>query len=293
MFAEFEASNNKKVLALDADINQHMASALGYSGEMRSLGLELDQIKKYLRGDNPRFTAKEMQKTTPPGKGSNFVILDTKDWFMDRYAVETKGVLVAGAGEIPEGNVGVRCYHGLNGSVELVLGHMLDAEDESVIVDMTAGADAFSSSLFAKVDVMVLVVEPTLKSLSVYDQFAERVEQHNLKLLVVGNKVQDEADKVFIEERVDTLAAVIGQSSLVRARERGEEDLKLDSDKDLVGQLSKLSAAISEIPRDWKKLEERSHELHSKNAEDWMGADAAAQIDPDFSLQDHASSLGF
>ena len=170
---------------------------------------------------------------------------------------------------------------------------MLDAEDEAVIVDMTAGADAFSSSLFAKVDVMVLVVEPTLKSLSVYDQFAERVEQHNLKLLVVGNKVQDEADKVFIEERVDTLAAVIGQSSLVRARERGEEDLKLDSDKDLVGQLSKLSAAISEIPRDWKKLEERSHELHSKNAEDWMGADAAAQIDPDFSLQDHASSLGF
>ncbi|MEM7338812.1 MAG: ATP-binding protein [Actinomycetota bacterium] len=292
-FAEYEAMQGRRVLALDADINQHLAGALGFEGTLRSLGLEMDLVKAHLRGTNARFTAEEMRKTTPPGGGSTFVTLADDDWFIDTYTQPTRAVRVAGAGEIPEGNVGVRCYHGLNGVVELVLGHMLDTPDETVVVDMTAGADAFSSSLFAKVDAMVLVVEPTLKSLSVRDQFAEHVEQHDLRLLVVANKVQDDDDRAFIEDRVGELAAVVGQSPVVRRRERGDTDVGLEDDEDLLVELGKLAAATAKIPRDWALLERRSHALHSKNADDWMGAGAIRQIDTDFSLKEYATARGY
>ncbi|MEM8922655.1 MAG: AAA family ATPase [Actinomycetota bacterium] len=292
-FAEFEAGRGRRVLALDADINQHLASALGFQGTLRSLGIETDAIKEHLRGTNPRFTSEEMRKTTPPGNGSNFVTIDHDDWFIANFTQSTRDVLVAGAGEIPEGNVGVRCYHGLNGSVELVLGHMLDGPGDMVVVDMTAGADAFSSSLFAKVDALVLVVEPTLKSLSVFDQFAEHVTEHDLRLLVVANKVDDDDDRSFIEERVGELTATIGPSRLVRRRERGELDVPLDTDEELLGELGRLSVAIGKIERDWAWLERHSHRLHTKNAEAWMGEAAADQIDPEFSLSDYATRRGY
>jgi CO dehydrogenase maturation factor len=291
-FAEFEAKRGRRVLALDADINQHLATALGFNGSLRRLGLEADRIKRHLRGDNPRFTAAEMTKTTPPGRGSTFVTLDDDDWFVSTYAERAKNVLVAGAGEIPERNIGVRCYHGLNGVVELVLGHMLDRRGDTVVVDMTAGADAFSSSLFAKVDVMVLIVEPTLKSLSVYDQFAEHTARHDLRLLVVANKLQDETDRAFISNRVGDLTAAVGQSNFVRRRDRGEIGLSLDSDEDLLGELGKLAVAVDKVERDWGLLEERGRELHVKNANDWMGVDALSQIDPEFSLEAYAERCG-
>src|SRR3990167_3300254 len=222
LFSQYAAKNNSRVLALDADINQHLASALGYTGELKSMGEDIDTIKGYLRGDNPLFTLSGMDKATPPGSGSYFVTLVEADWFMDRYTAEVDGMYVAGAGAIPSGNVGVRCYHGLNGAIELLLGHMIDRAEDTVVVDMTAGADAFSSSLFTKVDALVLVVEPTLKSLSVYDQFKKHANDYGIPIIIVANKVQDEGDKVFIADRVGQVDSWIGVSAEVRRRERGE-----------------------------------------------------------------------
>src|ERR1700760_3093154 len=60
------------ILAIDADINQHLAVALGASEDeaalLPALGDHLDEIKEFLRGDNPLIpSASAMLKTTPPG----------------------------------------------------------------------------------------------------------------------------------------------------------------------------------------------------------------------------------
>lgn len=60
------------LLAIDADINQHLAAALGAGEEeavlLPALGDHLDLIKRYLKGDNPRISCiSSMVKTTPPG----------------------------------------------------------------------------------------------------------------------------------------------------------------------------------------------------------------------------------
>lgn len=253
------------------------------------MGVDADRIKQYLRGINERFAVRDMQKTTPPGRGSQFVTLDDDDWFMRDYTRDAGGIRVAGAGEIPEGNVGVKCYHGLNGAVELVLGHMLDREDDIVIVDMTAGADAFSSSLFAKVDALVLVVEPTMKSLSVYEQFLPNIQKYSLPLFVVGNKIIDESDREFIASKVLEIVTELPQSSYVRAREQGQQ-AALESE--VSEALDILLAALEKgAVRDWDRLEKLSHELHAKNANSWAGEAAKQHIDPGFSLAAHARAV--
>src|SRR5690242_16222856 len=80
LYSRYLASQYLPVLAIDADINQHLAVALGFSeaeaADIPALGLEMDRIKAYLRGTNPRIASTtSMIKTTPPGAGSRLLQL--------------------------------------------------------------------------------------------------------------------------------------------------------------------------------------------------------------------------
>ena len=69
LFTRHLAGQGLPVVAIDADINQHLAEALGAAAEPPPMGSHLPQIKEYLRGSNPRITsAAAMVKTTPPGR---------------------------------------------------------------------------------------------------------------------------------------------------------------------------------------------------------------------------------
>ena len=73
LFVRHLAARGLPVVAIDADINQHLAEALGAS-QPPPLGGHLTQIKEYLRGTNPRISsAAAMVKTTPPGRGSRLL----------------------------------------------------------------------------------------------------------------------------------------------------------------------------------------------------------------------------
>lgn len=73
LFARYLVESGHPVLAVDADINQHLAVALGaderQARAIPPLGEHLAAIKDYLRGDNPRIASAEvMMKTTPPAR---------------------------------------------------------------------------------------------------------------------------------------------------------------------------------------------------------------------------------
>lgn len=273
MFAKIAATDGYNVLALDADINQHLAEAIGYNGEMRSMGTDGDVIKRYL---HPDIAVELVHKTTPPSSNSPLIHLQENDWFIQEFTARYDGVWLAGAGEIPEGNVGVRCYHGLNGAVELVLGHLIDRQDDIILVDMTAGADAFSSSLFTKVDALVLVVEPTLKSLKVYRQFEKHAADYDVPIIVVGNKIQDAEDRRFVLEHVPDVAVWIEPSDYVKARERGKVGIAIE--ERTVQALRKLREQLINTPIDWKKRERLADRMHRRAVD-------VPMIDPDFSLE--------
>jgi CO dehydrogenase maturation factor len=257
LFARHRAAQGRTVLALDADINQNLAAALGEDVDETALrptlGENLDQIKVYLRGTNPRISsAAAMVKTTPAGRGSRLlrVVEDNLIW---RQCVRTvDGVRLAATGGFAESDLGVACYHSKVGAVELILNHLVDADDEYVVVDMTAGADAFASGLFTRFDRTFVVCEPTVRAVGVYRQYLDYAADYQVAVSVVGNKVADETDEAFLREQVGGgLLAWVQVSRYVRAVEQGHPGPISELEPANRAMLEAMRRAVDVTPRDW------------------------------------------
>ena len=165
LFVRYLAGQGLPVVAIDADINQHLAEALGAVGDPPAMGAHLAEIKEYLRGTNPRITsAAAMVKTTPPGRGSRLLRPGGGDP-VHALGVDTPcGARLMATGPFSDDDLGVACYHSKTGAVELYLNHLVDGPGEYVVVDCTAGAESFASGLFTRFDLTILVAEPTRKA---------------------------------------------------------------------------------------------------------------------------------
>ncbi|GAB3833232.1 ATP-binding protein [Dactylosporangium cerinum] len=289
-----EDSEPPALLAIDADINQHLAAALGAgpdeAADLPALGDHLDLIKDYLRGDNPRITgAAAMLKTTPPGVGSRVIGVAAANPIYDRLVAPVGGVRLAVTGPFAEDDLGVACYHSKVGAVELLLNHMVDGPGEYVVVDMTAGADSFASGLFTRFDLTFLVCEPTVRSVGVYRQYVGYARDHGVRVAVVGNKVEDAGDVAFLREQVGAdLLCWIGRSGFVKAAERGRHLPVGDLEAANTAALRTMRAALDGCEKDWVRYAAQAADFHARNAAAWgnarAGADLTAQIDPDFVL---------
>ncbi|MFI7402007.1 AAA family ATPase [Streptomyces sp. NPDC049541] len=292
LFARHLARSGAPVLAIDGDINQHLAEALGHDQDPLDtppLGAHLPEIKDWLRGSNPRIASREaMIKTTPPGRGSRLLRLLGDDELHARHVRRVGDVPLMVTGEFDESDLGVACYHSKLGGVELYLNHLVDGPGEYVVVDMTAGADAFASGLFTRFDITFLVAEPTRKGVSVYRQYRDHAREFGIRVAVIGNKVTGEDDLLFLKEQVgDDLLTHLVHSPWVRAAEQGRAEGGLDTlEPHNRHALTILRETVDAHPRDWPALHRHAVEFHLRNARAWAneatGLDLAAQVDPEF-----------
>ncbi|MEU2771528.1 ATP-binding protein [Streptomyces sp. NPDC007162] len=306
LFIRYLAAAGAPVVAVDADINQHLGPALGLdeseSAALPAMGERLSLIKDYLRGNNPRIaSAATMIKTTPPGEGSRLVRVREPNPVYDACArpVELDGgaVRLMVTGPFTDADLGVSCYHSKTGAVELFLNHLVDGPDEYVVVDMTAGSDSFASGMFTRFDITFLVAEPTRKGVSVYRQYKEYARDFGVALKVVGNKVQGQDDIDFLRSEVgDDLLVTVGHSDWVRAMEKGRPprfELLEDANSDALRILKSATDATHDL-RDWERYTRQMVHFHLKNALSWgnerTGADLAAQIDPGFVLGEEVAA---
>ncbi|MFI7324253.1 ATP-binding protein [Streptomyces rubiginosohelvolus] len=308
LFIRHLAANEAHVIAVDADINQHLGAALGLddaeAAALPAMGAHLPLIKDYLRGTNPRIASAEtMIKTTPPGEGSRLLRVREDNPIFDACArtvrLDDGDIRLMATGPFTESDLGVACYHSKVGAVELCLNHLVDGPDEYVVVDMTAGSDSFASGMFTRFDMTFLVAEPTRKGVSVYRQYKEYARDFGVALKVVGNKVQGPDDLDFLRAEVgDDLLIGIGHSDWVRAMEKGRPSRfeLLEADNRMALQRLQDTAEDSYELRDWERYTRQMVHFHLKNAESWgnekTGADLAAQVDPAFVLDERHAGAG-
>ncbi|UZI29769.1 ATP-binding protein [Streptomyces sp. VB1] len=308
LFIRHLAANEAHVIAVDADINQHLGAALGLdeaeAAALPAMGAHLPLIKDYLRGANPRIASAEtMIKTTPPGEGSRLLRVREDNPIFAACArtvrLDDGDVRLMATGPFTESDLGVACYHSKVGAVELCLNHLVDGPDEYVVVDMTAGSDSFASGMFTRFDMTFLVAEPTRKGVSVYRQYKEYARDFGVALKVVGNKVQGPDDLEFLHAEVgDDLLIGIGHSDWVRSMEKGRPSRfeLLEADNRMALQTLQDAAEDSYGSRDWERYTRQMVHFHLKNAESWgnekTGADLAAQVDPAFVLDERHAAAG-
>jgi CO dehydrogenase maturation factor len=306
LFVRHLASTAAPVVAIDADINQHLGPALGLreddAAALPAMGERLPLIKDYLRGSNPRIAcADTMIKTTPPGAGSRLVRVGEDNPLYEACAtdVELDGgtVRLMVTGPFTDSDVGVSCYHSKTGAVELFLNHLADGRHDHVVVDMTAGSDSFASGMFTRFDITFLVAEPTRRGVSVYRQYKEYARDFGVALKVVGNKVHGQDDLDFLRaETGEDLLVAFGHSDWVRAMEKGRPRgfASLEADNRRALEVLKDAADATHGLRDWERYTRQTVHFHLKNAASWgnarTGVDLSAQVDPGFLLGDHIAT---
>ena len=295
LVTKYLASSNKNVLAVDGDINQHLGSALGFTEDELSsqpkLGMDYKPLFEHVLGNNPRIPdASYIFESCPAGEGAGFIYYNGPSSIFDHYEIKKNGIRFMATGGHDDTDVGTTCYHKFTGAFGVFLNHLIDELDEYLVGDMCAGADPFASSgLASRFDGIFLIVEPTLKSTSVYKQCREYADMFGTKLFVIGNKIEDEQGDIdFIKDKVgNDLIASISKSNYIRNLEKGLdrpiEDLEV-SNQDV---LKKILDKTDNLKRDWNKFHETGLKFHEAAAKGWAndlyGVDVMKFVDPNFS----------
>jgi CO dehydrogenase maturation factor len=284
------------VFVVDGDINQHLGQALGFSNEQLAtqpkLGMDSVPLLTYLRGDNPRILSIDhMTESTPAGNGSGFIHLKSSNPILDYYQITQNHIHFMAVGSHDDHDVGATCFHKFTGVFGLLLNHIVDNDDDLLIGDMCAGADPFASSgLASRFDAVFLIVEPTLKSISVYDQCRHYAGAHGTKIFVIGNKIESADDIDFIQSHIGVdFLAYFEKSSYIRNLEKGIIAPIMDLEAHNLKTLQIILDTAKTCRRDWGEYQSIGLKFHRQACESWAnslyGTDLMDQYDPDFSYE--------
>jgi CO dehydrogenase maturation factor len=291
LFIQWLAYNKKPVLAIDADINQHLGESMGIAQDLLvqipSVSNEIKKIKEHVKGSNERIKSIDtFIKTTPPGTGSCFIDF-YHDNLLDSISYKKDSLRLVHTGIYEEQDIGTRCYHSKTGSVEILLNHIVDTKNEYIVVDMTAGIDSFASGMFTKFDLTCIIVEPTKKSLDVYHQYKKYAQDYHIQIRVIGNKIHTQEDKDYIHQHVrDDLIGFLGFSNYIQKKERGDDTPITELEKENLATLQAVQTLLDNQEKNWGKYLQDLHYFHIKNCKTWAnteyGEDLAVHVDPTF-----------
>ena len=174
------------VIAIDADPDANLAATLGFPDPEAITPIsEMDELIEERTG-------------AKPGRSGTFYKLNPKvDDIPERFAQKLDGIRLMRMGRIKKGGTGCYCPEGT--LLQALITHLLVARNEAVILDMEAGIEHLSRGTAAAVDKLIIVVEPGRRSLETAQNIKVLAEEIGLRnVAVVGNKVRNDSDKVFL-----------------------------------------------------------------------------------------------
>jgi len=171
------------VLAIDADPNPTLATALGFP--------DADSITPISEmGD-----LIEERTGARPGQTAPYFKLNPKvDDIPEKYWVEHNGIRLMVMGRLKKGGSG--CYCPENALLEALVAHLLLRRDEVVIMDMEAGVEHLGRATAKAVDELIIVVEPGKGSIDTAFRIRELARDIGVdSVRVVANKARGEDDR--------------------------------------------------------------------------------------------------
>lgn len=221
LLARLYASEGHPVLAIDADPDANLASALGFAPG------EADKIEPIA---GMADLIEERTGARPGTQAPMFRLNPRVDDIPERFSARHEGVRLLLMGTVKTGGGGCVCPE--NVLLKSLLRHVLLRRGEVVIVDMEAGIEHLGRGTAESVDALVTVVEPGRRSL----QTAETIKKlasdlHIQRCFVVGSKVKSEEDRQFIAsglEGLELLGFLSYNERIIEADLKGLSPFDLD-----------------------------------------------------------------
>lgn len=195
LLAQSYAEVGRQVLAVDADPSPCLAGALGFPPELRA---QLHPIAEMDALIEERTGAK-------PGTVGGFFTLNPRvDDIPERFSVLHRGVRLLEMGSVDLGGSGCICPE--SAMLKTLFTHLLFRRDDILLLDMYAGVEHLGRATVDFVDAMLVVVEPTRRSLGTAAQIRKLANDIGLmRLYLVGNKVRNDEEAKFLESELPDL----------------------------------------------------------------------------------------
>jgi CO dehydrogenase maturation factor len=216
-----------EVLAIDADPDFNLPISLGYNKDFVPLSDQEKLIEKILsETTNPeKFLSTIIEKTSIPiEKNLNLIIMGT----------------------VWDGGSGCMCTsHTL---LKSILDFIMLNKKQTVIVDMDAGLEHLGRGTARSVDLLIVVVDSSKKSLITAKKIEKLAKDIGVSgVVVIGNK-----SKIDLKERVDGMGlkyigAVPFDEAVIEADAKGCPLLDYAPDCKAVKSIEKIKTAIEEI----------------------------------------------
>lgn len=203
-------NNGKEVLVIDADPSPHMAQTLGVGNHKKITPIA--EMKKLLE---------ERSQKTP---GSPFYQLNPKvDDLLKEFMIEHDQFKLMVLGAIQTADGGCACPE--NHVLRKMLKKLLLTSNQIVLLDMEAGVEHLGRGTVAGADHLLVVVIPSQSSIRTALKIRNLAKDVGIpKISFVGNLVQDEDDRQFLEKGLGEAPVVcFPDSREIRAAERREE----------------------------------------------------------------------
>jgi len=183
------ADRGYHVLAIDADPSPCLGAALGFPQA------QLDTLTPIARMEELIY---ERTGAKPGEIGGYFKLNPRVDDLPDQFSASHRGIRLLELGAVEMGGSGCICPE--SAVLRALITHILLRRDELVLLDMYAGVEHLGRATADAVDAMLIVVEPTARSLATAAQIKSLAEDLKLAALyLVGSKVQGPEDRAFIE----------------------------------------------------------------------------------------------
>lgn len=243
LLARVFAEDGKNVLAIDANPDPNLATALGIPAEEASRIIPIAEMKELIE---------ERTGAKPGTMGGIFKMNPRVDDIPDRFAARIDGVKLIVMGTVTKGGGGCICPESV--LLRTLVTHLILTRKDVVVMDMDAGVEHLGRGTARGIDAFIAVVEPGQRS--VQTALAVRRLAKDLgveKFYVVASKVRSEADMRYVKEALadsPVLGAIGYHEEIAEADRLGK------------GVYESAPAAVGDVKKIKEKLEHIYQEAH-------------------------------
>jgi len=188
LLARLYAAEGNTVLAIDANPDANLASAIGLPQEQARRITPIAEMSDLI----------EERTGAKPGAQTPFFKLNPQvDDIPDKFSATLNSVKLLIMGTVKKGGSGCMCPE--SALLRNLLNHLLLRRSEVVIMDMDAGVEHLGRGTARAVDAFIIVVEPGRRSIQTAEAIKDLAQDLGIeKCYVVGSKTTSDADRRFI-----------------------------------------------------------------------------------------------
>ncbi len=236
--ARLFADEGYKVLAIDADPDANLASTIGIPDELAKNIVPLSAMKDLVE---------ERTGAKPGFPGGLFKLNPKVDDIPDKFCTGAFGVRLLVMGTVDKGGMGCICPE--NALLRSLMRHLLIDRDEVVIMDMEAGIEHLGRGTAESVDALLVVVEPSSRSIQTARSIKKLAEDIGIKrIFLVINKIRGGEEEAYLRENLPELPILVSIKESPEIRLADLEGISpYDADQSLVRQLKTLKKELERV----------------------------------------------